>query len=211
MPGFDIRSVSLAEVAPLFEKFHAYKGVSSVSVYCFGVFEQDVLVAAFTWQPPAPGAAKHVCPEYPAAVLALNRMVAVPKENRQLKHISKPLLVQMKELVDRTRWPVLITYSDEGLGHTGHVYKCSGWTKTHRVLAQQYVNKEGVRTSKYTGGRTVTGGLSTIGSHYIQRWEHWACARGAVEAHVLSAWERQHIPGKYWRSGQPAFRFVRRS
>jgi hypothetical protein len=35
----------------------------------------------------------------------------------------------MNVLIDRTRWPVLVTYSDIGQGHTGHVYKCSGWEK----------------------------------------------------------------------------------
>lgn len=34
--------------------------------------------------------------------------------------VSKPLRRQMRVEIDRGRWPVLITYSDEGQGHTGH-------------------------------------------------------------------------------------------
>jgi tRNA U34 5-carboxymethylaminomethyl modifying GTPase MnmE/TrmE len=61
---------------------------------------------------------------------------ALPREERRLRHISKPLKRQMRDLIDRTRWPVLVTYSDEGQGHLGHVYKCSGWQKTTRKRAQ---------------------------------------------------------------------------
>lgn len=31
-------------------------------------------------------------------------------------------------LIDRDRWPILVTYADEGQGHTGAIYEASGWT-----------------------------------------------------------------------------------
>ena len=30
------------------------------------------------------------------------------------------------------------------MGHTGHVYKCSGWKKTVRSPMKYYLNEEGV-------------------------------------------------------------------
>ena len=138
MPTYDIRSISINEVDKLCSCYHAYKAASATATYAFGVFEDGALVAAYSWQPPPYGAAKSVNHYVPYGVLALSRMVAVPKDQRKLKHISKPLMLQMKKLIDRTRWPSLVTYSDEGLGHSGHVYKCSGWTQTKRSLAQQY-------------------------------------------------------------------------
>ena len=97
--SFDLRPAAREHVLPLFEKYHGYKGIGNLAVYCFAVFEEDRPVAAFVWQPPAPGAAKSVCPEQPAAVLALSRMVAVPRAERALRHISKPLRRQMKAMI----------------------------------------------------------------------------------------------------------------
>lgn len=206
----NLRTATRPEVLPLFERFHAYQGVSNSLTYCFAVEEKGKIVAAFAWQPPPPGSAKSVCPEASHAVLSLSRMVAVPKAERDLRHISKPLRRQMRALIDRTRWPVLVTYSDEGLGHTGHVYKCSGWTPTVRAERPQYQDASGVRTSTYSNGKHSRDGLTCIGKAVIQRWEHWACppheVAGWLERH---GWRHEAVPGKVWRSGNPAHRWVR--
>lgn len=207
---FDIRLTTVAELRPLFVEHHAYKSVSGTATYAFGCYEDGKLIAAYTWQPPAYGAALSVAPQCTSGVLALSRMVAVPKDQRALKHISKPLMWQMKHGIDRTRWPVLITYSDEGLGHTGYVYKCSGWRATERRKSRQYVNAAGARTSVYSNGKMSTAGLTKIGTAWIQRWEHWACSVEAsstwLETH---GWIHEPIPGKLWRSGAQAYRWVR--
>lgn len=209
-PSFVVQPARLVDVVHLFEEHHAYKSISATSTYCFGVVEDGRYIAAFTWQPPPPGAALSVCSEAPYAVLALSRMVAVPRAERRLRHISKPLRYQMLRLIDRGRWPVLVTYSDEGLGHLGHVYKCSGWTPTTRKLSRQFVGADGTRTSVYRNGRMDLEGLKSIGSSFIQRWEHWACSAGAAAAHVETAgWFREPIPGKTWRSGAQACRWVK--
>lgn len=206
----NLRTATRPEVLPLFERFHAYQGVSNSLTYCFAVEEKGKIVAAFAWQPPPPGSAKSVCPEASHAVLSLSRMVAVPRAERELRHISKPLRRQMRALIDRTRWPVLCTYSDEGLGHTGYVYKCSGWAPTVRAERPQYQDASGVRTSTYSNGKHSREGLTCIGKATIQRWEHWACApsevAGWLERH---GWRHEAVPGKVWRSGNPAHRWVR--
>lgn len=208
--GIDLRAVTLAEVRHLFERYHAYAGVTAIATYCFAVFEDGVPVAAFTWSPATPGAASAVCPEEPGAVLALTRMVAIPRAERRMQHISKALRQQARFMIDRTRWPVLITYSDEGLGHCGHVYKCAGWQRTDRNLRPQYVNAAGARVSTYAGGECSTAGLTKVGVAYIQRWEHWVCTRGeAARWMAAHGWVREAVPGKTWRSGNPASRWVR--
>lgn len=169
------------------------------------------LVAGYTWQPPSPGASTSVCPEAPHAVLALSRMVAVPKSERQLKHVSKPLMAQMNERIDRSRWPVLVTYSDEGQGHTGYVYQCSGWEKTSRARVKTYVDAEGRRVSPYSNGEYAKrAGVTRSGYTFIQRWEHWVCERGYANNWLQThGWERVEIKGKRWRSGNQAFRYER--
>lgn len=209
--GFDLRPCGIETVRILCEAFHGYGSANSMATYAFAVYENERAVAAYSWQPPPPGAAKDVCPEAPSGVLALSRMVAVPKSERRLKHISKPLMVQMKSLIDRTRWPVLITYSDEGQGHNGYVYSCSGWEKTRRDKRTFYVDKNGARASLYSNGKTgLRLELIKGGTTFLQRWEHWICFRGqAADWMSANGWRQVAVQGRRWRSGNQAYTWER--
>lgn len=208
-PSYDMRPIPLSEVQKLCERFHGYGGAGGSATYAFGVYERRKVIAAYAWQPPPPGAAKHICPEAPQGVLALSRMVAVPKSKRELNHVSKPLRRQMK-LIDRGRWPVLVTYSDEGQGHTGHVYKCSGWTPTERRRNPYYIDADGKRASSYSNGKTGHRDLTRGGYTTLQRWESWACPQGQAAIWMRKhGWRRVPIVGKVWRSGNPAYRYVK--
>ena len=208
-PSYDLRRCDRSDVMPLIEKFHPYKSAGKICVYAFAVYESGIPVAGYLWQPPPPGAAKSVCKEAPHGVLALSRMVATPRDQRLLNHVSKPLRRQMKTLIDRTRWPVLVTYSDETLGHTGHVYKCSGWQKRARREFVFYEDSGGRRVSIYSSGRLRSDRGAPSGSGFIQRWEHWACKEGEALQHMLRNGWRQRPTGRKWKSGNPAHEWVR--
>lgn len=204
----DIRPCAVAVVAGLVADYHGYGSMGTVATYAWAVYEDERPVAGFTWQPPPFGAAKSVCPEAPGGVLALSRMVAVPKSERRLKHVSKPLKVQMGSLIDRGRWPVLVTFSDEGQGHNGFVYQCSGWEKTTRARRRYWLNEAGARASRYSNGKTGGRALAAGGVTTLQRWENWACPRGQVEAWMSAAgWRRRPVEGKSWKSGNQAYRW----
>lgn len=206
-PTFDIRSTTLSVVRSLCEKYHAYGSTGACAVYAFAVFEDERPIAAFAWAAPPFGAAQTICPEAPQGVLALSRMVAVPREERRLRHISKPLRYQMRALIDRTRWPVLITYSDEGQGHTGHVYKCSGWKPTRRTRRSFCVDSEGHRRGVASSDHPD---LNYGGKTTLQCWEHRVCAPGETAAWMVHhGWRRVEVPGRTWKSGAPTFRWVR--
>jgi hypothetical protein len=209
-PQYNLRATTLADVRELFETHHGYKSVSNLATYCFAVFEDDRPVAAYAWQPPPPGSAKSVCPEAPQGVLSLSRMVAVDRQDRRLKHISKPLRRQMNHMIDRTRWPVLVTYSDEGQGHNGFVYECSGWIPTVKHRALVHENAAGSRSSSYSNGRCGTRNLVHVGSTMIQRWENRICAKGEADAWMKShGWRQVEIAGKTWKSGRQAHTYIR--
>lgn len=199
-----LRSCTLGEARALCVAHHSYGSAGGVAAYAFGVYEDGKMVAAYAWQPPPPGAAASVCPEAPAGVLSLSRMVAVPRAERRLKHVSKPLRVQMKRLIDRTRWPVLVTFSDEGQGHTGYVYKCSGWTPTTRRVVDVRTTDTGARASRYSNGRTGSRSLLVAARTTIQRWEHRVCPAGETAAFMARhGWCR--VPtGRTLRSGTRA-------
>jgi hypothetical protein len=220
-PSYDLRPCTIGEVKALCALYHGYGGAGNMATYAFGVYESagvlltpsgplplhDRLVAAYSWQPPAPGAAKSVCPTCPEGVLMLSRMVAVPRNQRILNHVSRPLRRQMRDLIDRTRWPVLLTYSDEGEGHTGHVYKCSGWQETTRAKRPTYENAQGVRVSTYREGHHDATGLTRVGSTWIQRWERKICDDPAAWMRD-HGWRRVPVPGKFWRSGAQAHTYI---
>lgn len=206
---FDLRAVQISDIEHLFERFHGYGGCGKLKTYAFAVFEKDLPIAAYIWLQPPIGAARSVCPEAPEGVLALSRMVAVPKDERRLKHISKPLKAQFN-IIDRGRYPVLITYSDEGQGHTGYVYKCSGMEMTLRSKVPYFVDSTGKRVSAYSNGKMRTSELTRGGTTFIQRWEHWICAKGEAAAHMArEGWVKEPIPGRVWRSGNQAHRIVK--
>lgn len=194
----------------LFETYHGYKSLSASLTYCFAVYENAKPIAAFAWQPPPPGASKALCSIAPQGVLSLSRMVAVDRHERQLKHISKPLRRQMNHMIDRTRWPVLVTYSDEGQGHNGFVYKCSGWTATTRTKRPVYENANGARCSTYSNGEHGTRDLIRVGNTWIQRWEDRVCDVGAeLEWMTMHGWIRVPLAGKTWANGSQAHTYKR--
>lgn len=212
---YDLRPCSITEVAALCAAHHGYGGAGNSATYAFGVYEDGRIVAAYAWQPPPPGSAQSVCPSCPEGVLSLSRMVAVPRRERRLNHVSRPLKRQMKYLIDRTRWPVLVTYADAGQinpdtgeGHTGHVYKCSGWRHKGTRETKVYLGPDGTRRSSYSNGRHDVCDLVADGTTVIHRWEHWICKDPAAWMRE-HGWQRVAIPGKTWRSGAPAFRFER--
>lgn len=204
-PQYDLQVVSRKAVEELCLRYHAYQSSGRFAVYSFGVIEDGRLVAGYLWQPPPPGAARSVCPQAPHGVLALSRMVAVPRDQRRLRHVSRPLRRQMRLLIDRTRWPVLVTYSDEGAGHTGHVYRCSGWMPTARTRRRVFEDGAGQRRSSFSNGRRST--AKPVGWTTIQRWEHWADRdpAGLITRH----WRRVPIEGRRWASGAQAFTYER--
>ena len=209
-PSYDLREITLSDASALVAAHHAYGGAANTAVACFGVVERSRLVAAYVWMPAAAGVWRKVSPSAPGAALALSRMVAVPREARDLRHISRPLRRQMRALLDRGRWPVLVTYSDESQGHTGHVYRCSGWQPTDRVRRPAYQDAAGRRISAYRAGVTATGGLTRIDDIWLQRWEHRVCGVGEerdwLEAHGWSyaagdtgaKWQRRGAPLLEW-------------
>ena len=205
----DIRPVHISVVADLVARYHGYAGSGKVATYCFGVFEDERVVAAFSWNPCAPAAAKALsAAPGGAGVLALTRMVAVPREQRRMQHISKALYRQTSRLIDRGRWPVLVTYSDASLGHTGHVYKCAGWQPdgarcaVHRMVG-------GTRMSRYSNGRMVDARAAELVRTTITRWVLRACPVGRELEHMRSCgWHRVAKPGRVWASGAAAYTWV---
>lgn len=195
-------------VRHLFQKYHGYKDAGNAGEV-WACFERGKAVAAWTWQPPPPGAARLIAPECPSAVLSLSRMVATPRGEREW-HISKPLRWIMRHGLDRGRWPSLITYADTGEGHSGHVYKCSGWKKDGEVESVRYGDpkRPEVRRSIYAAGKRKQG-LVVVGRTVLIRFVHRVCPKGQEKMWIAKHGWRREFNGKYWRNGAKQYEWVR--
>ncbi len=208
-PSYNLEPIGVQDAAELLELYHPYRCGARLrpSTYCWGVIEDSRVVAAYIWSPPHYGAARSACPSAPWGVLGLSRMVALPRDQRRLRHVSTPLRRQMRTLIDRARWPVLVSYCDEGL-HSGHVYKCSGWKPADKTTRRAvHVDSDGNRRTPDSNGHRLEG-VKLRRSHYTQarRWTHHACPDVADVGAWMAArgWVRKPIPGKRWVSGNQA-------
>ena len=112
------------EVRDLIQQFHYSKD------YGGGAAERHVLVPASSWWAgPAWGAAiwhpaVYGMRRYGCLPLQLSRLVLRPDAPR---NAASFLLRRSMGLLNRAKWPVLLTYADSGQGHTGAIYRASGW------------------------------------------------------------------------------------
>lgn len=64
-------------------------------------------------------------PPHWQGVICLSRLVIVPGIP---KNAATFLLSRSRKLIDRARWPCLVTYADTWQGHTGGIYRADNWT-----------------------------------------------------------------------------------
>lgn len=97
-------------------------------------------------------------------VIALSRMVKVG--GYKTSKLLRLLLPHMKQL----GYKAVVTYSDDSLGHTGNVYKLSGFKQTEQRRSPYYVDSAGARTSISVNGKKNPGAFFA-GWRTLTRWE----------------------------------------
>lgn len=123
----------------------------------FGLFRRvDLplapLVGAALWLPPTRRAAEAVAGEDWRGVLCLSRLVVAPDMPR---NAATFLLGSAMRMLDRDRWPVLLTYADTHHGHTGAIYRATGWRFDKVTNAGSYFVKDGRQVGRKRGARNI--------------------------------------------------------
>lgn len=158
---FVVRDVSFLEASELIQRHHYSKSSGQGSAYRHGLFDlQGNLLGVAWWLPPLPPAAMGLA-EFlggkPQWVLNLSRLVVVPGVP---KGCTSLLLGRSMRMIDRRRWPILLTFADTnqvdprtGLHHTGTIYKATNWVElgpveagrvwVHKVTGEQRGTKRG--------------------------------------------------------------------
>lgn len=122
---WEVRPVSLPVARRLVRDHHYAKQASNTATYLHGLFRKDAL-----WEDDCRGVAWWIPPTKSAAlatdvlnwqgVLSLSRLVIVPGVP---KNACTFLLAGSMRAIDRERWPCLVTYADQRMGHTGTIYR----------------------------------------------------------------------------------------
>lgn len=123
---WEVQEIGLNISKTFIEKWHYAHGAGDVATKCFGLFyknDPETLHGVAVWNPPPPGAAKSVSNNY-NDVLALSRFCLVEgrPENAGSFLISKSI-----KNLDKNKYPMLLTYADTALKHTGGLYRAANW------------------------------------------------------------------------------------
>lgn len=86
-------------------------------------------------------------------VLALSRLAIEPE---MPGNAASFLMAASIREIDRERWPVLVTYADDWRGHTGAIYRATGWREDGRTKPEATWTLNGRMVSRKAGPRTRT-------------------------------------------------------
>lgn len=151
-----------AEAVAFLRSAHYAKGASNTSTYRHGLYPitdlwpfRAPLAGVAMWMPPTRVTAESVALRGDwEGVLCLSRLAVaegVPTNGASF------LLGRSMRMIDRRRWPVLLTYADTAEGHTGAIYKATNWTCLGEVDAgDTWTTPDGVMRGRKRGGRTLT-------------------------------------------------------
>lgn len=150
-----VADAKLSDAQHLVRQFHYAKGGSNTRTYTHGLYDAfgGLLMGVAWWLPPTKAAALATYPENWEGVLALSRLVVAPWVP---KNACSFLLSRSMRLVDRNRWPCLVTYADEWQGHTGAIYKACNWDYVGKTKPEPVWVVDGRMVARKAGGKTRT-------------------------------------------------------
>lgn len=123
-----VRSIPLPVAQQLVRKHHYAKGGANTGVFIHGLIRKDTdeVHGVAWWLPPTRVASESVNRDNWRRVLSLTRMVITPGTP---KNACSFLLARSIKIIRRDgRFDTLVTWADEGEGHTGGVYRAANWT-----------------------------------------------------------------------------------
>lgn len=155
---WEVRPVQLDIGRRLVEAHHYARGASNTATYLHGLFERgelwdDMCRGVAWWIPPTKSAALATFPDNWKGVLSLSRLVIAPGTP---KNACTFLLSRSMRLIDRGKWPCLVTYADEWQGHTGTIYRAANWKEAGMTKPEATFTLNGRMVSRKAGPKTRT-------------------------------------------------------
>jgi len=152
---WEVRTVPLSIVQEMVRLYHYSGGGSNTATYRHGLFRKgdNQCRGVAWWIPPTKSAALATYPDNWRGVLALTRLAidpGVPKNGASF------LLGKSMKLIDRGKWPCLVTYADEMMGHTGAIYRATNWEYCGKTKPGATYFKDGRMVARKAGPKTRT-------------------------------------------------------
>ena len=157
---WSIQSVPTHGETVRFIRTHHYaRGAPNTSTYRHGMYRIEFpplvgdLAGVALWIPPTRAAGESIAGAEWQGVLCLSRLAIAPGV---ATNAASFLLGRSMRLIDRDRWPWLLTYADTALGHTGAIYKATNWTCLGPVNAgDTWTAPDGSQRGRKRGGHTL--------------------------------------------------------
>lgn len=186
---YEVSAIPLALAQEITRQYHYAHGGSNTAVYTHGLFKNgDVFtcLGIAWWLPPTKSAALATYPQDWQGVLSLSRLVILPDVP---KNACTFLLSRSMKLIDRQKWPCLVTYADQWQGHQGTIYKAANWTYAGLTGLESVFIKNGRMVSRKAGPKTRTRaemeelGAVEVGKYSKHKFVHIISAERIVKAH----------------------------
>jgi hypothetical protein len=152
-----VDSIAHADAVALVKQWHYSSSAPNTSVARFGLFRSGTLEnceGVALYLPPTKAAGVAIAGDDWRSVLSLSRLACSPEAP---KNAASFLLGRSMALIDRDRWPVLVTYADTNQGHTGAIYRATNWRCDGPVPAGDvWQMPDGSLCGRKRGGRNLS-------------------------------------------------------
>jgi len=174
---WEVGAVPFPDAKQLVRRLHYSHGTGNTAIYCHGLMPKDecflrYLKGAALWMPPIKAAAINITEDW-QGVLCLSRLVVA---DDMPTNAASFLLGRSIRLIDRQRWPVLVTYADEWRGHKGTIYEATNWGFAGYTKPERRYVKAGRLVCRKAGPKTRTHqemldlGCQCIGAYRCKRF-----------------------------------------
>jgi hypothetical protein len=153
-----VESIPLSMCVELVRAHHYAQGGPNTATFRHGLFHREDhmrCLGVAWWLPPTRRAAEACWPSNWQAVLTLSRLVVAPEVPQ---NGASFLLARSVKLIRRDpRWECLVTYADEGQGHTGAIYRAANWEYAGMTGSEaRWVDSAGRMVARKAGPTTRT-------------------------------------------------------
>ena len=149
---WEVRAVPVPIARLLVQLFHYAQGTSNTAIYRHGLFRvgdpDAACLGVAWWLAPTKAAALATNPDDWTGVLSLSRLVIVPGCPT---NAASFLLSRSRKMIDRQKWPCLVTYADSGQGHTGAIYRADNWVYIGTTKPERRYTIRGRMTARKAG------------------------------------------------------------
>lgn len=154
-----VDTCSMEQAIEIVTRLHYAAGAANTAAFRHALYPREAwpleVKGVALWLPPTPDAARATFPEGdPWRVLTLSRLVIDP--DVPTNGASFLMGASTKLVAASGKWDCLVTYADERQGHTGAIYKATGWEYVGMTKSERIYVKDARMVSRKAGPKTRT-------------------------------------------------------